>query len=145
VSLGFFVHSNARITHRQHYIRAGFCRGVQPSVSFVQLDVRGFNGNFAAMRYRLARVACQIHQHLLNLTRVGFDTSQTWAAHADHLDVVSNQPTQHLIHVANGHVQNQNYGLQQLPTTEGQKLPRERRSKSTCILNLLDLLAVWVR
>ena len=68
----------------------------------------------------------------------------TRATHADHVYVITNKPTQHLIHVADDHVQIQDYWLQHLSTTEGEKLPRERCSKSTCTVNLLDLLAVWV-
>src|SRR5207245_5266860 len=56
VSLCLGVHASAGIADGKHHVFTGFKRGMQPGVTFVEHDIRGLNGQLAAVGHGIARI-----------------------------------------------------------------------------------------
>src|ERR1019366_4004459 len=141
--LGFLVHSDPRVAHGQHYAWTKLCSRVLPNISFIGLYVRALDGDLSAMRHCIVRIDYKIHQHLLDLDRIGMDRSQVAAEHVYQLDFVTDQPAQQRMEVIHGCVQVQRHWIQLLPATEHEKALREIFGRCPCIVNLHDHLAGW--
>ena len=119
--------------------------GVQPIVGrrvlLVDVDVRGLDRQLAAVRHRVARVDDQVHEHLLDLARVGLDAAERAAEDGDDLDVLADQAAQHLLHLADDVVQFQDPRLEHLLAAEREQLARQRAGPVGRLGDLLDVLA----
>ena len=143
--LGLPVHSAARVAHAQHDVPPRLGGRVLPGKGFIDLNVRGLNDDSSALRHGIASIDCQVHQHLLDLTRVRVDHAQILARHALQFNVLAEQPGQHLLHVIGGLVQIHGYRLQHLPAAEGKQALRQILGRCPCILDLVDHLPVCFR
>ena len=65
------VHSAPGVAHGNHHVWAGGDIRMMPRVFLVQHDVGGFDREPPAIRHRVPGVDRQVHQHLLDLHRVG--------------------------------------------------------------------------
>jgi hypothetical protein len=62
-------------------------------------EIGGLDGERAALRHRVARVHRQVHQHLLDLRRIGLDPPQAGGEPAHQLDVLVDQARQQALHL----------------------------------------------
>ena len=74
-------------------------------VVVVQIDVRGLDGQLAAVRHGVARVDREVHEDLLDLPGIGLDVPEAADQEKRQLDVGAEEPTEHLLHPADAHVQ----------------------------------------
>ena len=136
---GFLVHPPTRVAQGQHHVRAG----MDPHVSFggalIQLDIRSLDRKFSAFRHRITGVDRQIHDHLLDLSRIGLDAPDIRIEQRDPFNVLANKTLEHLIHVGHHGIEVQHPRLQHLLAAERQELLRERGGP---LGGLLDLLGV---
>src|SRR5258707_11526064 len=65
--LGFIVHPDAGVADGEHDVVACGERGVSTREMFVEGDVRGLNGQLAALRHGIARVDGKVHDDLVDL------------------------------------------------------------------------------
>ena len=59
-------------------------------------DVSSLDRQAAAVRHRIARIQRQIHEHLLDLAGIRFHASKRRRQHHRDLDLLTDQPAQHL-------------------------------------------------
>jgi hypothetical protein len=104
-----------------------------------QLDVPRLDGQAPAVRHGVARVDGEVHEHLVELTRVGLDAAQVGIQGGGELDVLPDQPPQHLLHVRDEVVEVDNLRLEDLLPAEGQKLPGQARRALRRFQDLIDL------
>ena len=134
-----FVHAGAGVADRQHNVGAGKNTDMRARIFPVQLSVRSFDRQFAALRHRISGVDDQVNQHLLNLAGICFDALQIGRQFRAELNIFANQSLQHLVHVGDYVVQTERQRLQNLLASKGQQLPRQVRR---AIAGLLDFFEV---
>ena len=91
----------------------------------VHSDVAGVDGQRAAAGHGVAGVDREIHQHLLQLARVGQDRLQVTGERGDQLDVLAEGPAQHFLHRGDDGVEVEDLGPHHLPAGEGEQLAGE--------------------
>ena len=94
-------------------------------VGLVELDFGSLDRQLPALRHGVAGVDRQVEQHLLDLARVGSHGAQALLQRRDELDVLADQPSQHLVRVAHDLVQVDDARLEHLLAAEGEELPRQ--------------------
>ena len=77
------------------------------------------------LRHGIPGVDGQIHEDLLDLPRIGFHVSQGGVSNQRQVDILTDQTSQHLLHVRDEGVQVQNPRRQHLLPAEGQQLSRQ--------------------
>jgi hypothetical protein len=65
-------------------------------VGLVEVDVGGLDGELPAVGQGIARIHHQVHQHLLDLARIGEHPLQLWIIEHGDLDVLPQQTTEQL-------------------------------------------------
>ena len=83
-------------------------------VGFVHLGVRGLQRHAAASRHRVAGVDDQVHENLLDLPRVGPGAAEIGSEVRLQLDVLTDQPAEHLVHSGHHRVEVEDLRLQHL-------------------------------
>ena len=73
---GLIVNTGASVGDRQHDVTAWPRAKMFKYVGAIELDVRGFDGNFSAVGHCVAGVDDQIQNHLFDLTWIGFYCTQ---------------------------------------------------------------------
>ncbi len=81
----------------------------------------------------------QIHEHLLELSRIGHDVPESGIERDVEIDVGAKQAAKHLIQVGNGAVEGQDLRLEHLPPAEGEQLAGECRGAMAGVADLLDV------
>jgi hypothetical protein len=81
-----------------------------------------------------SRVDRQVDEHLLHLPRVGTHRSQLRIERRRQSDVLADQPPQHPLGLGHQRVEVEQHRLKNLLATEGQQLPRQRRSGTPALL-----------
>ena len=79
----------------------------------------------AALRHRVARIDHQVEDHLLHHARVGLDMRQRRGVMALQVNILADDPVEHLGQVGDDVVQHQRLGLQHLFAAESQQLARQ--------------------
>jgi len=97
-----------------------------PDEIFVENHVSGLEPQPSAMRHRIARVHAQVHEDLLELSGVRLYRLQVTRQIGVDLDVLSDDPLEHLEQVPDDVVEVQNVQLKDLLPAEGQHLSRQR-------------------
>jgi hypothetical protein len=64
-------------------------------IVLVQIDIPGFNGEFASLGHCVPSIDGKIHDDLLNPSWVGIDLSQTWLSNGNELDIFANHTAKH--------------------------------------------------
>ena len=109
-------------------------------VRLVELDVGGLDGELAAVGHGVAGVDRQVHQHLLDLARVGVDHAEVGREHLDEVDVLADEAPEHLLDPRGDLVQVERHGLQHLLAAEGQQLAGQRRRALAGLLDLQEIV-----
>jgi len=122
-----WIQPAAGVSDRETDVDAGLRGGMRPGIGLVQLPQRGLNQESSSARHRVPRVHRQGEHDLLQLTGVGRDSREIGMQLGEEHDVLSHQSPDHHLHATDHPVEIQNLGLEQLPATEGQQLPSERR------------------
>ena len=78
------------------------------------------------MRHGVSRVHDEVHDHLLDLRRVGQHSTEVGGEKRDELHVLADQASQHHVHVRDDRVQVEHARLQHLSAAEREKLAGER-------------------
>ena len=108
-------------------------------VDLVELDVRGLDGQLAALRHGVAGVDGQVHQDLFDLAGVGPHRAQSHGRPDGELDVLADEAREHLAGFFDEVVQVEHPRLQNLLSAEGQQLPGERRRALPGLLDLHEV------
>ena len=108
-----------------------------PDELLVQHHIPGFQRQPSAPRHRVTRVHAQVHEHLLQLSRVGFYCAQVVRQIRMNLDVFSDDALQHFQQIADNVVEIQDTQLENLLPADRQHLPRQRGSAFRRLVNLL--------
>src|SRR5205823_4192791 len=135
------VHPDAGVGDGEHHVGTGARADVATGVRLIQLDVRRLEDQPAAAGHGVARVDYQIEDHLLELRRIRLHVTERLARHGDQLDVLADQPPEHLRHRAHEDVELQHGGLQNLLATEGQELPGEPTGADGRLVDQVDVPA----
>ena len=80
------------------------------SEGLVQFDIGGLEGELAAAGHRVPRVDGQVHEDLLELARVGLHAPERRILDGQELDVLADQPPEHLLHVCDHRIEVQHLG-----------------------------------
>src|SRR5579872_1889742 len=88
----------------------------------VQKYVLGLDNKFSAVWHRVPSLDSQVHDYLLNLSRISLRSPQSLVWHEDKFNVLTDQPSKHLFHFRHYCVQVEHFGLQHLHPAEGQEL-----------------------
>ena len=108
-------------------------------IILIEIDIYSFDGQLAAVWHCVSRIDREIHNHLLDLTRISFSTAQVRIKVDGQVNIVSQQAMQQPVYVADHQVQIQHSRRKNLLAAERQQLPGETGSSIGCLLNLLDL------
>ena len=92
----------------------------------VEHDIRGFQGQLAAVGHRIAGVHGQVHDHLLHLPGVHLDHRQSGGGNQLHRHLAAHEVVQHPFHVGNHPVDIQDFRLEKLLAAIRQQLPGQR-------------------
>ena len=136
------VHTGAGIADGEEDIRARLGIDVLLGVRAVDLHLVRFDGEDAAVRHGIAGVDGEVQEHLVNLRRISTNRSQLRCQDRGELDLLSDQPAQHLVRVGDDLVQAQGPRLDRLPAAEGQELAGEVAGALGRAADLLEILAV---
>ena len=102
---------------------AGLNLEVFPGIGPVERHIAGFDGQFTAARHGIVRVDGQVEDHLLKLAGVGPHAPQRRRQGRGQVDIFSNHPPQHFLHVADEVIGIEDLGGEQLFTAERKQLP----------------------
>ena len=119
------VHTAPRVADGELDVWPDLRLGVLGGVCRVDHDVGGFDRHPTAVRHRVAGVHDQVHQHLLELPRVGLDRRARGAGLGQQIDVLADQPPQHGADAANHGVEVEDLRLEDLLAPEGEELARQ--------------------
>ena len=113
-------HAGAGVRDRQQHVGSRTDHRVIERIRRVQIDVAGFNDNVAAVRQGVARIHDQIHDDLLDLTRIRFDCCHVLGHKCFHLDVRAHQPPEEVVEIYNDRVEVDDFRPQNLLPAEGE-------------------------
>ena len=106
--------------------RPGRQLGADPGIVFADELVGRLDGEPAAVGHRVPRVDHQVHDHLLELARVGVHRAELRLQRRHQRDVLADEPRQHPLEVGDTVVEVDRLGLADLPPAEGEDLAGER-------------------
>ena len=86
----------------------------------------------------------EVHEHLLDLSRIRLDSPMLGTTKCHKLDVFADHTTQHTIHVGDQAVQVEDPGPKDLLPAEGQQLMREQRGLFRSLLDGFGVAADWL-
>ena len=95
---------------------------MQLGVLLAELGIRRFEDEFSSGRHRVARVDDEVHEHLLELTRVGQHIPGIPRERESQLHILADQTVQHLFKVLDEPVWLEDHRLEHLLAAERQKL-----------------------
>ena len=114
--------------HGEHHVGAGRDVVVGAGVLVVELDVRGLDGQLAALRHGVARVDGEVHDDLLDLARVGLDVPEAARRRAIVSSMSSPSRRRSIFSMPGDDlVQVEHLRLEHLLAAEREELPRELR------------------
>ena len=137
MGLSFGIHAHAGVADGQHHVLARLRWGVQAGIAFVERDIGGLDGEFAALRHGIAGVDRQIHDDLFDLAGIGAHRAQFRARDHYQIDVFADQPGEQFEVFGDDGVQIEDLGSEHLLAAESQKLPGEGGGAIGGIGNLL--------
>ena len=113
-----------------------------PHVTLVHVDVGCLDAQPTSVRHRVTRVDGEIHDDLLELTRVHFHGSEGGGEGRGQGDVFSQQPCEHLLGAGHDRIDVEDARLEDLLATEREQLPGQRTRPHGGLADLLDVLPV---
>ena len=139
--LGRFVHAGSGIADRQHHVWPRRDPEVLFGIAGIELDVLRLDGEVPPAGHGVAGIDHQVHQHLLQVPRVGLHLPEVLPRHRPDRDVLADQAANHLVHAGDDLVEVENARLQDLLPAEGQELPGQLRGAFPRLLDLFDVRA----
>ena len=101
-------------------------------VAFIQTGSGSFDRELAAVRHCIPCVGGQVHDNLLDLYRVGFYSAEIFPRYEYKLNILPNQPQQHVVDFLHGRVQIQKLQILHLLPAKRQQLAGEIRRAPRC-------------
>ena len=98
----FFVHAAAVIAHGEHHIFTAGKTRVNGAIGLIEGGVFGLDGDLAHPGDGVPGVDAKIRQKLVDLGGVNLDRPQARSRHPDEINVLADQPQQHLEHARHG-------------------------------------------
>ena len=98
---------------------------MQPGIARVQFHAGGLDQQLAAEWHGIPGVHREVHDHLLEVMRIGADRTVDGLERDAHLDVLPHQAREHRPQVLDHAVEIQHARFQDLFAAEGQQLPRQ--------------------
>jgi hypothetical protein len=144
-SLGRLVDADARVAHGDHHVVSRHQAVVFGRERRVDLNVRRRDDELSALRHRVPGVHDQVHDDLLDLARIGLHESEIGRQPRLQLDVLAEEPRQHLAGVRDDLVEIEDLGLHHLAATEREDLPREVGGPPSGRPDLLEVGPPWRR
>ncbi len=117
---GLFIHAAARVSHAQECVTARLGPGVGLAILLINPHILRLDGNLAAGGHGVAGVDAEVHQDLLDLSRIGTDDPQVMTGKEVECDVLTDHASDHLHQVGDHVVQVDIFHLEHLPPAEGQ-------------------------
>jgi len=71
------------------------------NIVFIEIDGRGFDGEFAPVRHRVAGIHGKIHDDLLDLPGIGLNQPQARLGSGNQVNVSADQPAEDLARLGN--------------------------------------------
>ena len=115
-----------------------------PDVGVVELGVGRLDCELPAARHGVPSVHGQVHDHLLELARVGLHSAQGGVEARHECDVFAQQPAQHVLGVRHNVVEVEDAHLHDLLAAERQQLTGESRGALGGLADLRDIVAAPV-
>ena len=138
VGLDLLAHPGPSVAHRQYRVDPRLRKSQPVGFPFAQIYACRPDDEAAPLRHRLPGIDHQVHDHLLDLARIGFQPHRVPAELGDQLDVLPDQAAQHGLEVGDDAVQVQHLRLEHLPAAERQELAREGGRPDPGAPDLLD-------
>ena len=139
------VHAGAVVRHAQADPRSGRHVGAARGLGRGHGLQRRLDDQPAAVGHRVAGVDRQVHQHLLDLARVGLDRAGLADGADVELQVLADQAPQHAIELADDGVEIDDARLDDLPAREQQQLAGQGGGALAGALDLLERRPVRMR
>jgi len=108
-------------------------------VTLVELRMRRLYDESATSWHRIARVDDEIHQHLFDLTLIGFDACQPRLQSCLQIDVFTDEAPQHLEHSTYRLVEIDDPGLENLLAAERKQLSHQSGRAFGGTADLIDV------
>jgi hypothetical protein len=124
MGLGLRVHPTSGIGDAQQDIPSFRQPEVHTQTLVRKVHVDRLEGQFPPLGHGVPGVHAQIHDHLLDLSRIRLDFSKLPVGADQHLDVLAQKPRQHFSHSREELIQVQHHGLDELFSAERQELSR---------------------
>jgi hypothetical protein len=137
--LGLRVHPDASVGNHEEHVWPRREDGVQGSEVLVHIQVAGFHDNLAPLRHRIARIHDQVHDDLLQRSRVALHRAQGWSADETQGYVLPEKAAQYLVHSAEELAQIDHFELQYLLSAEEEELAREIGGSTRGFAHLFDV------
>ena len=118
-------HAGPVIADAERHVPARMESRVRGAVGLVKRDVCRGDRHFADTVDRIAGVHGQVGEHLIELDRIDVHARHVVAGLPDEVDVLANQPPQHLQHARDGRVDVQHTRSGRLATGVPEQLARE--------------------
>ena len=141
MSLSLGIHSVAGVLDRENDVGTGGHGVGRAGAGFFELHIPGFQNELSTRGHGIAGIDGQIHNDLVDLSRVHLNASQVGIERGHQFYVLANQVVKHLFNIGNQRVQIQYARLENLPSAEGQELARERSGSLAGFMNGFNVLA----
>src|SRR6185312_448274 len=128
----------AGVAHREQNVRTGAGARRKHWRILIEIDVAGLDDQPAALRHGVARVDDQVQDDLLDLSAVGAHEPERLGQIRDELDILGQEPRQHLLEIVGEGAQVEDLGLEHLPAAERQQLTGEARGAVGGAQNLAE-------
>ena len=113
-------------------------------VARVEVDVRGLDRELAALRHGITGVDREVHDHLLDLAGIRPHGGEVGREPRGELDVLAQQPAQHVLRFRHEAVQVDHFRLHHLLPAEGEQLAGEPRRAVGRLADLGDVFSARV-
>ena len=114
-------HSAAGVRHGQHDILAGHHFGLRGGVFFIEMNIRGFDRQLAAIRHRVARIDGEIEDRELELIGIGMRPPNAAAQNGFDRDLLAEGPAQQVRHAGDEPAEIDRFGIERLLARKGEK------------------------
>jgi ribosomal protein S9 len=116
-----------------------------PQTLVIQFHIGGFDGDMTACRHGIARVEHEIDDYLLDLIRIGLDETKSCSKERIGVDVIANQPRQHVQQTGDAFVDVDDRWIEELFAAEGEQLARQRSAAVSGADESPELRVSWTR
>ena len=118
MGLGFRVHAHSGVPDGQHDVFPRDYWSVQASILLIERDVRGLDGELTAVRHGIPCIHREVHNYLLDLTRIGFHRANLPTIQGQ-INILTDYAGEHLEVLGDDGIQIHYFGRQQLLAAEG--------------------------